>query len=244
MRRHGAQMDKNEKADISGRFAVLIDSVGGRSSAARIMELTEKTVTEWKRSPEKMKLEPIMALAAAAGTDVHFLLGAPSKKDFRSPFQQQFEHQKAKLPHNERTEDFSDLVTIPLYDVQLSAGTGSIESRVDVVDQLSFSLSFLQGVGIGSTENAGLFRVTGDSMEPSAPDHSLVIVNTMEQDIVDGIYAIGVDGQARIKRLRKRVTGELEIISDNELYGTETLNGEDLNLVTIIGRVRCIIKWL
>lgn len=244
MRLRGAQMDKNEKADISGRFAMLIDGVGGRTSAARIMELTEKTVTEWKRSPEKMKLEPIMALAAAAGTDIHFLLGAPANRDFRSPSQQQFEHQRSQLLRKDQSADSADLVAIPLYDVQLSAGTGSIESRVDVIDQLSFSLSFLEGLGIGSTENAGLFRVTGDSMEPSAPDHSLVIVNTMEQEIVDGIYAIGVDGQARIKRLRKRVTGELEIISDNELYEKEVLSGEDLNLVTIIGRVRCIIKWL
>lgn len=236
-------MDKRTKNDISGRFSVLIDGVGGRSAAAAVMGLTEKTVTEWKRSPEKMRLAALIDLASAAGSDIHFLLGAPARQDFRtSPQARQDDH----VPRDSVREptNASELISIPLYDVQLSAGAGSIETRIDIIDHLAFSLNFLQGLGVGSTENAGLFRVTGDSMEPSAPDNSLVIVNTMEQEIVDGIYAIAVDGQARIKRLRKRVTGELEIISDNDLYEKELLVGEDLNLVTIIGRVRCIIKWL
>lgn len=212
---------------LVARLDKLIKAVGGRSAAAQIIGRTPKMISDWKSDPSKIRLTAIQKLALEAGWSIDSLLTGKVESD------------QLAAVHGER-----DLIQLPLYDVQLSAGTGSIESRVDIIDELSFSLNFLSGVGVGSTDNAGLFRVTGDSMEPSAPDNSLVIVNTMEQEIVDGIYAIAVDGQARIKRLRKRVTGELEIISDNDLYEKEVLVGEDLNLVTIIGRVRCIIKWL
>jgi len=95
-----------------------------------------------------------------------------------------------------------------------------------------------------SPKNFGVYTVIGDSMEPTAPDGSMALVDLNDTVIRGSVYAISIDGDARIKRLKKRATGEIEIISDNEIYETEVLSGEQLNFIKIIGRVRWLGRWL
>lgn len=84
------------------------------------------------------------------------------------------------------------------------------------------------------------FKVQGDSMAPFIMDGDYVLVDLSDNKEIlpNKIYAIGVQGSMRVKRLLRKITGELEIKSDNPNYSIEILSPEDADqFVTIIGRV-------
>ncbi|MEL7231741.1 MAG: S24 family peptidase, partial [Pseudomonadota bacterium] len=119
-----------------------------------------------------------------------------------------------------------------------------ILSEVDQIEDVPFLVSHLDQLGLRDIRELAIVSVDGDSMEPTAPNGSFALIDRSSKTLADGVYAIAVDDLLRIKRLRKRVTGEVDILSDNTLYSPETIQGEDLNQLRIIGRVRWIGKWL
>ena len=44
-------------------------------------------------------------------------------------------------------------------------------------------------------------------------------------------------GSLLVKRIRMRLSGVVDVVSDNERYGTETISGEQLTSLQIVGRV-------
>ena len=151
----------------------------------------------------------------------------------------------AQKPRKGITIDLiQDVVRVPRISVELSAGSGRLQDRFEVIENVPFNAEVLARLGHISDLNVAIFNVRGDSMEPTCSDGSMALVDLKDTQIVPGIFAIAVDGEARIKRLSKRITGELDIISDNDFYKVETLAGDDLNLVKIIGRVRWFGNWV
>ena len=83
-----------------------------------------------------------------------------------------------------------------------------------------------------------LFRASGDSMEPVIEDGNILLVDTSRRDFNNGgIFVLTINNEWFVKRLRLRVTGELDIISDNQKYPMETLKPESDVEISIVGRV-------
>lgn len=74
-------------------------------------------------------------------------------------------------------------------------------------------------------------------MSPTINDGDLILLDTREAQQTEGIYAINLAGGLLVKRLRLRLSGAVEVISDNERYGTETISGDQLAQLHIVGRV-------
>ena len=140
--------------------------------------------------------------------------------------------------------DKSDLdnhdIMINVYNLKLSAGNGSVVPEfIETDKQLSFSLDWIERKNYKS-EKLKLMKVTGDSMSESFNDGDMVLVNTEQDNIIDGkVYALMVGEDAKIKRLKRMFNGGLEIISDNKsgLYDTEIIKPEEMQYIFIIGRV-------
>lgn len=82
------------------------------------------------------------------------------------------------------------------------------------------------------------FTASGDSMTPTIENGDLLLVDTADLEYQNGgVFLITINNDWFIKRLRKKITGELDIISDNEKYPIETLSPETLREVSIKGRV-------
>ncbi len=79
-------------------------------------------------------------------------------------------------------------------------------------------------------------RVRGDSMYPYASDGDVVLVNTVDRDIVNGeVYALRDDDNAMLKRLYKQIDGRVRVESDNKNYPPDYLTPDREGV--IIGRV-------
>lgn len=129
------------------------------------------------------------------------------------------------------------LIRIPEYDVELAAGPGSWNLRTPVIDSIPFTANFLlKTLGRRTPDGLVVLSIRGDSGGDRLPDGAKVIADTRETRIGDGLFAFVQGDEARVKRVKRLIDGLL-LISDNKAYPEERLSGDQLNLITIIGRV-------
>ncbi|OIP57043.1 MAG: phage repressor protein [Helicobacteraceae bacterium CG2_30_36_10] len=120
-------------------------------------------------------------------------------------------------------------------DISASAGGGS-ENESDETQELEMPEQFVFMLG-GEKELKYIeaINVSGDSMEPTFSYNDIVFINRNKTDLGrGGIFTIRTEAGLFIKRVQKRIDGKIDIISDNKVYSTQTLNP---NEIEVIGRV-------
>lgn len=132
----------------------------------------------------------------------------------------------------------ASMILLPTYsEVLASAGPGAVAASEQADGVISFDPRFLRAQG-GNPEKCVVIWAHGDSMMPTIPDGSALIVDHSQKEIKNGsIMVIGVDDDLLVKRIRRRSDGLIELISDNRTYETETLGPAALQQLRVIGRV-------
>ena len=121
-------------------------------------------------------------------------------------------------PGEQDAQKSAEYVGIPRYDATLSAGNGSWNAdRATLLDHIPFTPEFLRRrLGRSSTEDLLILTAEGESMDPVISDGDLVMIDQRKKDLKDGIFAFVHNGEARIKWLRKTISGDVEVISLNQ----------------------------
>jgi len=120
-------------------------------------------------------------------------------------------------------------------DINASAGGGS-DVEFEEIEELEIPEQFVFMLG-GEKElkNIEAINVSGDSMEPTFSYNDIVFINRSKTDLNrGGIFTIRTEAGLFIKRVQKRIDGKVDVISDNSIYPTQTL---DANELEVIGRV-------
>jgi phage repressor protein C with HTH and peptisase S24 domain len=140
---------------------------------------------------------------------------------------------------DDQDQDSDEFCTVPLIDVELSAGDGS--SVLVEVEQykLPFRRYTLRKHGV-EPDQVRVARVTGNSMDPILCHDDVVGVDISKKSIVDGkVYAIRDGDLLRVKILVNRPDGGIIIKSYNkEDYPDEILTKDERqDRITVIGRI-------
>ncbi|MCF6310646.1 MAG: helix-turn-helix domain-containing protein [Sulfurimonas sp.] len=120
-------------------------------------------------------------------------------------------------------------------DVSASAGGGA-DSEYEDNKQIEIPHEFVMMLG-GERElkHIEAINVSGDSMEPTFSYNDIVFINRNKTDLQrGGIFTIRTEAGLFIKRVQKRIDGKIDIISDNQVYSTQTLDPQEIE---VIGRV-------
>ncbi|CAN5613093.1 S24 family peptidase [soil metagenome] len=134
------------------------------------------------------------------------------------------------------------VVRIPRYDVQLAAGAGAWNDGKKHLEDVPLTVTFLeQQFGRRSANGLAFVSARGDSMEPTITDRGLVLLDQSVTKPFDDVFAFVLDGEARVKRFRLLTDG-LMLISDNDSYPTETVQGPALKRLQIIGQVLGVLQ--
>ncbi len=119
-------------------------------------------------------------------------------------------------------------------DVRASAGGGAFNFDENY-KLLSIDSTIMKNIVSEGTKEIEAITVDGESMEPTLQDSSIVFIDRTQTNIKkDGIYVASTNAGLFIKRIRQRVDGMIELISDNKNYSPEYILSEEIK---IIGRV-------
>jgi len=126
-------------------------------------------------------------------------------------------------------------------DIRASAGGGA-EVFDEAYETITLDEKIMHNmVGMGNTELEAI-HVDGESMEPTLQDGSIVFVDRTQTNInKDGIFIASTTAGLFIKRIRQRVDGMVELISDNKNYSPEVLAPDEVSIVgKVVGNIESL----
>jgi phage repressor protein C with HTH and peptisase S24 domain len=221
-----SDVNRSHRVDVGDRLAGLLDEFDSRAEAAAVAGVVPDQLARYVRGGAKPPLEVIARLAAAKGVSLDWLWsgeGARSASD------------------EEVFTDAPGMVSVPVFDFRVSAGTGEIAESEEPIARVALNRDLLIAHGI-SPKAPGLTQVGGYSMRPTIDDGDLVVFDRTDREPRDKIYLFRRSGTLLIKELRRRSDGTLTLISHNASYPPEELPRDETDTLEIIGRVGMVFK--
>lgn len=133
-----------------------------------------------------------------------------------------------------------DCISVEHIHINPSCGRGtSVYYDADITPVKLGTRLIMDILKVTAPENLKIFTAAGDSMTPTIEDGDVLLCDVGRKDFRNGgIFLITINNEWFIKRLRLKINGDLEIISENyEKYSTETLHPDDEVELVVIGRV-------
>jgi len=226
--------DISEATDASSRLRLAVGRAGGNKAVAERSGIPLSTLTTYLAGRD-MKAMAAAKLAKTCGVSLDWLLiGA----DGANSLPQMSQSQTIAAPA------MPDVVEIPYYDVEASAGFGRLATNAPPPEKFPLARRIFADLGI-SPAHTIIIRVAGDSMEPTLKSGDRIIVSTARGGMLDGINVMVSYGQLMVKRLATTPTGMISVISDNKEYRSEDVSitkfhfgpPEHDDQISIIGRV-------
>ena len=133
----------------------------------------------------------------------------------------------------------TDCISIDYIHLNPSCGKGTVVLQEPEVTPIKLGTQMIQSVlKITDPKCLKIFKASGDSMETTIEDGDMLLIDTTRLDFNNGgIFLLTINNDWFIKRLRRRLSGELDVISDNSKYPVETFNPDDDIEIVIKGRV-------
>lgn len=210
--------------------------------------VSKTAVMNWETGENSPKIEFIEGLAKYFGVSFDWLATGHGEMDKRSDIVDFSRDEPARDVIQRLTtsgHDQSALRSIPFLNAQAACGNGVINGDYpDVIGRYEISEEFLARLGLPITgEGLILIESDGDSMMPSIPSQTPLLVNTKERDfaaLVTGkVYVFCADGEMLCKRIYRNLDSTITLKSDNsEMYDDMTVNREKFNEFHILGRVK------
>ena len=129
-------------------------------------------------------------------------------------------------------------ILVPHYEVQASAGHGSLIHSEQIVDYLAFKAEWVRNTLGVAQKDLALISVKGDSMEPVLSNEDLILVDMRKNRVEDNaIYVLQLNDALLVKRIQHKLDGSLHVMSDNKHYDTEIVSAERAADLNVLGRV-------
>ncbi len=134
---------------------------------------------------------------------------------------------------------YDDYVEIEYIHLKPSCGKGTLVFDEPEITPIKLGTQLILSVlRVPNPKFLKTFTASGDSMEPLIENNDVLLVDTSRTDFSNGgIFLLTINNDWFIKRLRKRLSGELDIISDNNKYPIETFKSDDNVEIKVVGRV-------
>ena len=108
-------------------------------------------------------------------------------------------------------------IQVKLFGVNASAGGGAFNDNENYTF-LTIDPAYAKVLGISNRDHIEALAVTGESMEPTLKDGSIILIDREKTNIINGsIYVINAGGSVYIKRLMMNPNGNIDMLSDNPI---------------------------
>lgn len=186
-----------------------------QEALAKKIGISKRTLINYEKNEQEPTVTTIINIAKFCTTDELWLL-------------------TGKNENNIINDNLSDGYKIDVLNIKASAGAGIENHIVEVIDTIILDKNLFKTPI--NPNKIKLIQVSGDSMTPTLNDGDFVVIDEAKSHGVDGIYAINLHNQILIKRLKFKLDGTIQIISDNKDYEMEIYNPKETQIpLHIIG---------
>jgi len=193
----------------------------------------QQTWGGYERGKSNPSVQVLQKLAVQHNVDLDWLLtgrGEMEKrqKSIREP-EEPYLYDKVPERFDPDTTEF-----VPVYGAPLGAGQAGNANMVQVRAYMAWEKQWLRREAKIDPDRAFVAQVYGQSMMNLLENGDLVLGEQQEVVDHDGIYAVRVEEQLFVKHVLRR-TGEVHLISENDVYDRITVTKQDD--FSVIGRV-------
>ena len=196
------------------------------------MLLDEKIQLLQKETGEKITYEEVARVLGLSSKQAAY-----NRVTRKTPLKD-WEIVKLNKAFNKNAVSNEDCITIDHIHINPSCGNGTIVLAEADVTPVKIGREIIKNIWNSKPEDLKIFKASGDSMQETITDNDLLLIDLSKTDYNNGgIFLLTINNDWYIKRLRLRLTGELDIISDNNKYPIETLTPDTVKELKVIGRV-------
>lgn len=205
-----------------------------------------------ERTPSKGFL---LKISDVYGVNADWLLNGygemlrPRGRGFKSRKVQIDPTDESRANHGELSVGGKDYAWVQRVGLSVSAGSGIAELPEEDRDGVFLPMQWFEQRGLNA-DLCVMVTVRGDSMAPSIPDGSLVMIDRAQHVLrAEGIYAFSLDGQSYVKRIvpsAKDKMGRpstLMLISENTSFPPVALSGAEMNSLIVVGKVTAVLSF-
>lgn len=200
---------------------------------AKALEIGKRTLADYEKGDTEPKASTLIGIAENCNVDPNWLLTGREEGDY------------LPVAVSAHSEDDKNTVSLNYYpDIVAAAGYGAINESNVHPQIMKFDRRFLEEfLNVRRFDSIDIIRVIGDSMEPYIHDGEVVLVER-HSDVRNGETVIAsVNGHIYVKRYHADPFGKwVKLVSENNIYGSLELEGDQLEYFYIIGIVRAKIK--
>jgi len=218
------------------RMREVIRLVGSAEKLARLTGMSARGIGQYAAGTSDPTRSKMVALADAAGVNVLWLATGEGPK-MRATDEKK-ESLKDVTFQGEGQEPPEGYIRVPRYNVAASAGGGAVNVSEQIVDYIRFKSDWIKQVLGVSAQHVALISVKGDSMETTLSDGDMIMVDTTDRRFeANAIYVLQLEGSLLVKRIQRKVDGTIVIKSDNKAYEPESVRGDMVDQLNVVGRV-------
>lgn len=123
-----------------------------------------------------------------------------------------------------RPVDIEEFVFIPRYNIEASAGHGSVLHSEESNLVMAFRRYWIKHYLNANPKDLSVIRIKGDSMQGVLNNGDNVLVNHTKNSPQDGLFVLRIDGNLFAKRLQMMPDNKLLIQSANKEYKSFTID--------------------
>jgi len=214
--------------DIGSKIRQVREEKGlSRKAFGELVGISEPKVQAIEIGKQRVDHETLALVTRSLGIDANWLLSENDEN------QGKVSHTPTPPPNDPSGE----FVAIPRFDVEASAGFGSLVEAEVGSGYYAYNRAFLERRGLNE-DHLSVISVSGDSMEPELSDRDLILIATDQKEPRNGfMFAVYYDGQLFVKRVQRLPGNRLHLISANERYPPIIVDLETTSDVRLVGRV-------
>lgn len=160
------------------------------------------------------RLPILVSIAKGNGVNIEWLATGEGPKyidDTNQPYQPVFNTMGSSI-------DLAEFVFIPRYNISASAGYGCDVSQENYMHSMAFRKYWIDNVLGVCAKDLIVIGVKGDSMEGEISDGDIILINTADKHLNNGIYVIRIDGDLIVKHIQKLPGNKIRVSSTNKIY--------------------------
>lgn len=244
-------MNESDKQKIGSRIDERMTELNlSNVTVAAYVGLSKVAVGKWRKGETEPTGSNLTKLVQILKTNAEWITTGKGSKD-NSIKSAEFTRDEPARDVIQRLltggHDTSPLISIPYLDARAACGPGAVnEDTPDILGKYEISEDFLIRLGL-PPDGRGLVLIDsdGDSMAPSIPSDTPLLINTLEKcfnALVNGkVYVFCANGAIICKRIYRNLDGTIKLHSDNpnkDLYPDQDVSEDLFNTFEVIGRLK------